>query len=189
MLTIEQTPLQGLLIIEPVVHADSRGYFMETFQDLRYRDNGVPAAFVQDNLAFSQKNVLRGLHFQIHHPQAKLIQVVAGEVFDVAVDVRPGSATFGRWHAVRLSAKNRRQLFVPEGFAHGYCVTGETATVIYKCSETYHPEDEGGVLWSDPEIGIDWPVGHPVVSDKDAQLPTLAALSPDQLPNVENPSQ
>ena len=181
-------PVKGLLIIEPQVHADSRGYFLETFQDRRYRDKGVPAAFVQDNLAFSHKDVLRGLHFQIRHPQAKLIQALSGEIFDVAVDIRPGSATFGRWHATRLSAKNRRQLYVPEGFAHGYCVTSETATVMYKCSDYYHPEDEGGLLWSDPQIGIDWPVRNPVVSEKDAQLPHLDDLRPDQLPRLENPS-
>ena len=188
MMKIVKTSLSGLLIVEPKVFADGRGYFLETFQHLRYRESGMPAEFVQDNLAFSYKGVLRGLHFQIQYPQAKLIQAVAGEIFDVAVDVRPGSATFGRWFAVRLSAQNRRQLFVPEGFAHGYCVTSETATVIYKCSDYYHPEDEGGVLWSDPQVGIEWPISHPVVSDKDSQLPALAALGPDQLPQVEKPS-
>jgi len=187
MLKIESTPLQGLLIIEPTVFTDNRGHFLETFQDRRFSEKGVPADFVQDNLAFSQQNVLRGLHFQIRHPQAKLIQAVSGEVFDVAVDVRPASATFGRWHGVRLSAENHRQFYVPEGFAHGYCVTSETATVMYKCSDYYHPEDEGGILWSDPQIGIDWPVRQPVVSDKDAQLPPLDTLRTDQLPQVENP--
>lgn len=186
MLKIETTPMQGLLVIEPVVYADTRGHFLETFQQQRYREKGVPADFVQDNLAFSHKNVLRGLHFQVTYPQAKLIQAVSGEIFDVAVDVRPGSRTFGTWFAVRLSAENRRLLFVPEGFAHGYCVTSETATVMYKCSEYYHPEDEGGVLWSDPKIGIDWPVPQPVVSDKDARLPTLETLPPDQLPILKD---
>lgn len=188
MLKIETTPLQGLLIIEPAVFADSRGHFLETFQDLRYREKGVPADFVQDNLAFSHKNVLRGLHFQVNHPQAKLIQATSGEVFDVAVDVRAGSATFGRWFATRLSAENHRQMYVPVGFAHGYCVTSETATVMYKCSDYYHPEDEGGVLWSDPQIGIDWPLQHPVISDKDAQLPLLATLDPHRLPQPEKSS-
>ena len=185
MLKIETTPLPDLLVIEPQVYADDRGYFLETFQDRRYREKGVPGEFVQDNLAYSHKNVLRGLHFQIRHPQAKLIQTLSGEIYDVAVDVRPGSKTFGRWHATRLSADNRRQLFVPAGFAHGYCVTSETATVMYKCTDYYHPEDEGGVLWSDPQIGIDWPVRHPVVSEKDARLPPLADLGPDQLPQPE----
>ena len=186
MLKIETTPLEGLLTIEPVVYADRRGHFLETYHGRRYQEKGVPVRFVQDNLAFSHQNVLRGLHFQVLHPQDKLLQAISGEVFDVAVDVRPGSATFGRWHAVTLSAENRRQLFVPKGFAHGYCVTSETATVMYKCSDYYHPEDEGGVLWSDPQIGIDWPVRRPVVSAKDAQLPALAALRPDQLPQVES---
>ena len=188
MFRIEKTTLQGLLIIEPAVYADSRGHFLETFQDRRYRKNGVPPEFVQDNLAFSHKGVLRGLHFQIHHPQAKLIQAVAGKIFDVAVDVRPGSATFSHWFGVHLSAENHRQLYVPAGFAHGYCVISETATVVYKCSDYYHPEDEGGVRWSDPQIGIDWPLRRPIVSDKDAQLPILEALGPHQLPRLEGAS-
>jgi dTDP-4-dehydrorhamnose 3,5-epimerase len=188
MLKIETTPLKGLLIIEPVVYTDSRGHFVETYQDLRYREMGVADNFVQDNLAFSHKDVLRGLHFQIKSPQAKLIQAISGEIYDVAVDVRPGSATFGQWFSVQLSAQNRRQLLVPAGFAHGYCVLTETATVIYKCSDYYHPEDEGGVLWSDPAIGIDWPVRRPVVSDKDEGLPLLETLGPEQLPQVEIPS-
>ena len=188
MLKIETTPLKGLLIIEPVVYTDDRGHFLETFQQLRYRENGVPTAYVQDNLAFSHKNVLRGLHFQVNYPQAKLIQAISGEIFDVAVDVRPGSSTFGRWSAVRLTADNHRLLFVPEGFAHGYCVISESATVMYKCSEYYHPDDEGGVLWSDPKIGIDWPVRQPVVSDKDARLPPLETLHPDQFPRLKDPA-
>ena len=185
MLKVEKTPLEGLLIIEPPVYADSRGYFMETFQDIRYREQVAPEHFVQDNLAFSQKNVLRGLHFQIKFPQAKLLQAISGEVFDVAVDVRSGSATFGQWFGTRLSAKNRRQMYVPAGFAHGYCVISETATVIYKCSDYYHPEDEGGILWSDPQVGIEWPVEQPAVSEKDEKLPLLSALGSAQLPQVE----
>ena len=188
MLNVVKTPLRGLLILEPVVYTDQRGHFLETFQIQRYRDIGITTTFVQDNLAYSHKNVLRGLHFQLKHPQAKLIQVVSGEIYDVAVDIRPGSETFGRWFAARLSEANRRQFFVAEGFAHGYCITSESATVMYKCSDFYHPEDEGGLLWSDPEIGIDWPVANPVVSDKDAQLPLLAALRPDQLPKLEKSS-
>ncbi len=188
MLKIETTPLKGLVIIEPVVYTDSRGHFVETYQDLRYRELGIPDAFVQDNLAYSRKDVLRGLHFQIAHPQTKLIQAISGEIYDAAVDVRPGSATFGQWFSVNLSAQNRRQFLVPAGFAHGYCVLTETATVMYKCSDYYHPEDEGGVLWSDPDIGIDWPVRHPVVSAKDERLPVLKALDSRQLPQVEKPS-
>ena len=181
-LKIIATDLAGAVIIEPAVYEDSRGYFMETFERNRYADAVGGREFVQDNLSFSVKNTLRGLHFQIRRPQAKLVQVVSGEVFDVAVDLRPGSGTYGRWTGIRLSEKNRRQLFIPEGFAHGFCVLSETAFFLYKCSAFYDPSDEGGILWSDPTIGIDWPVAAPIVSAKDAAFQPLATLSPDRLP-------
>ncbi|OQX23810.1 MAG: dTDP-4-dehydrorhamnose 3,5-epimerase [Desulfobacteraceae bacterium IS3] len=175
------TALDGVLIIEPKVFADSRGFFMETYHQRRYNDSGISRIFVQDNLSFSVKGTLRGLHFQVRHPQAKLVQAIAGEIFDVAVDIRPDSPTFGKWVGVLLSEQNKRQLFIPEGFAHGFCVLSETALFSYKCSEVYAPGDEGGILWSDPEIGIEWPVKHPIISDKDKTYQRLSEYLPEQL--------
>ncbi|VEN74290.1 dTDP-4-deoxyrhamnose-3,5-epimerase [Candidatus Desulfarcum epimagneticum] len=172
-MNIQTCAVPGPLIIEPDVFGDPRGFFMETYHRKRYEKAGIPHVFVQDNLSFSAKGVLRGLHFQKTRPQAKLVQALAGEVFDVAVDIRPGSETFGKWEGTLLSDKNKRQFFVPEGFAHGFCVISETALFAYKCSDFYDPEDEGGILWSDPDIGIDWPVENPVVSEKDRRLPGL----------------
>jgi len=175
------TALEGLLILQPKVFADERGFFLETYHSLRYRDAGIETSFVQDNLSFSKKNVLRGLHFQISQPQVKLVQVISGKIFDVAVDIRPGSATFGKWAGVVLSEANKHQLLVPEGFAHGFCVLSESARVAYKCSTYYNPEDEGGIRWSDPEIGIDWPITDPILSEKDRILPRLSEITPSQL--------
>jgi dTDP-4-dehydrorhamnose 3,5-epimerase len=180
---ITRTPIQGLLIIDPEVFQDDRGYFLETHHQNRYRAVGIDRLFLQDNLSFSVKNTLRGLHFQRTRPQAKLVQAVTGEIFDVAVDIRPHSTTFGKWSGVYLSESNKRQLFVPEGFAHGFCVLSESAHIIYKCSDEYNPQDEGGILWSDPAIGIAWPIKNPLLSKKDRQFPCLAALSPDELFN------
>jgi len=171
------TAIEGLLILQPKVFADERGYFLETYHALRYRDAGIETRFVQDNCSFSKKNVLRGLHFQISQPQAKLVQAISGEIFDVAVDIRPDSATFGKWSGVVLSEENKRQLLVPEGFAHGFCVLSETARVAYKCSTFYNPGDEGGIRWSDPDIGIDWPVKDPILSEKDRILPRLSEIT------------
>ena len=151
----------------------------------RYQKAGISQAFIQDNLSFSVKGTLRGLHFQINRPQAKLVQVVSGEIFDVAVDIRKGSSTFGKWAGVHLSSETRRQMFVPEGFAHGFCVLSETALFLYKCSDLYAQADEGGILWSDPAIGIEWPITDPIISDKDNRLPCLSALLPHQFPRVE----
>jgi len=176
-----KTSLKGLLILEPKVFKDQRGYFLETYHHLRYRDCGVDRLFVQDNLSFSTQHTLRGLHFQISEPQTKLVQVITGEIFDVAVDIRPASATFGQWAGIVLSEENKRQLLVPEGFAHGFCVLSQSAHVAYKCSVFYNPADEGGILWSDPAIGIDWPVKDPILSEKDRQFPCLSDLAPDQL--------
>ena len=175
------TALEGLLVLEPKVFEDARGYFLETYHGLRYRDCGVVTNFVQDNLSFSKKDTLRGLHFQIAQPQAKLVQVITGEIFDVAVDIRTGSATFGKWAGIVLSEKNKRQLLVPEGFAHGFCVLSNTAHVAYKCSAYYDPAHEGGIRWSDPDIGIEWPVKNPILSDKDNRLPHLSELTAAQL--------
>jgi len=172
----------GVLLIEPDVYGDERGFFMETYRQDKYHDAGMHCRFVQDNFSSSIQGSIRGLHFQIQYPQAKLVQAAYGEIYDVAIDIRPGSPSFGRYAGVSLSAKNRRQLFVPEGFAHGFCVLGETACVMYKCSDYYHPEDEMGILWNDPEIGIKWPVTSPIVSAKDSAHLPLSGLSAAQLP-------
>ena len=150
--------IQGLMLIEPKVHGDERGYFMESYNYRDFAEAGIDCIFVQDNQSSSKKGVLRGLHYQIEHPQAKLVRVIRGEVFDVAVDLREGSATFGKWCGVRLSEENKKQFFVPAGFAHGYLVLSDYAEFCYKVTDFYHPGDEGGLLWNDPEIGIDWPV-------------------------------
>lgn len=178
------TPIEGVLIIEPKIFKDKRGFFMETYNQNRYNESGIDTAFVQDNLSYSSKNTLRGLHYQIKHPQAKLVQVISGEIFDVAVDLRPGSATFGRWTGIHLSDENRRQVFIPKGFAHGFCVLSEFALFYYKCSDFYAPDDEGGIIWSDPDIGIEWPVEHPNISEKDERYQNLSGLTPEQLPSV-----
>lgn len=161
-------------MIEPAVFADARGFFMETYQRRRYANSGIDRVFVQDNHSRSCRGTVRGLHYQLRHPQAKLVCVIRGEVMDVAVDIRKGSPTFGRSAAVVLSDTNHRQLFVPEGFAHGFCVLSGEADLLYKCTDYYAPGDEYGILWSDPKLGIDWPVTSPVTSEKDqAYLPLL----------------
>ncbi|HET7746926.1 MAG TPA: dTDP-4-dehydrorhamnose 3,5-epimerase [Vicinamibacteria bacterium] len=175
------TELPGLLVIEPRVHGDSRGYFSETWHQDRYRQAGLPHAFVQDNISFSGHGVLRGLHFQNPRPQGKLVYVLLGEIFDVAVDVRVGSPTFGRWTGVTLSDQNRHQLFVPEGFAHGVCVTSPTALVAYKCTGFYAPDCERTLLWDDPEVGVDWPIRSPIVSAKDGAGLTLRGLAEQRM--------
>ncbi len=171
------TPIAGLVVLEPDIYEDERGFFLESFHRGKYRDFGIDRDFVQDNLSFSKRNVLRGLHFQVRRPQAKLVQAVFGEVFDVAVDIRKDSGTFGKWFGIVLSGENMRQMFIPEGFAHGFCVTSETAMFSYKCSDIYVPGDEGGLLWSDPDVGIDWPFHDPLLSDKDRRLPLLSELA------------
>lgn len=179
---ISDTVLKDVKIIDPVVFSDVRGYFMESYHRQRYVDLGIGAAFVQDNLSFSMQGTLRGLHYQYPHAQAKLVQVLQGEVFDVAVDIRPGSPTFGQWAGVILSGENQRQLFIPEGFAHGFCLLSKTALFTYKCSDYYHPECEGGILWCDPGIGIDWPVASPLLSEKDRNYRTLREIPAGHLP-------
>lgn len=178
---IFETTLPEVKIIEPRVFEDPRGVFMETWHQARYQEYGLPVHFVQDNQSFSIYGTLRGLHFQNPQPQGKLIQVLQGEVFDVAVDIRVGSPTFGRWVGVFLSEDNRHQLYIPEGFAHGFCVTGESAVVSYKCTDFYNPRAEGGVLWNDPEIGIRWPILAPILSPRDAAHLSLRKISLERL--------
>jgi dTDP-4-dehydrorhamnose 3,5-epimerase len=177
--------LPEILIIEPSVFQDERGFFMETYQQRRYTEAGIQRVFVQDNLSRSVHGTLRGLHYQVKHAQAKLIQVIRGAIFDVAVDIRRGSPYFGQWEGVDLSDENRRQLFLPEGFAHGFCVLSESAYVFYKCTDFYAAEDEGGILWADPDLAIKWPISEPLLSEKDSQLPCLADIPPERLPVYE----
>lgn len=184
---IVNTPIAGVKIIEPKRFGDTRGFFFEAWHKKKYPEAGVTSHFVQDNCSMSRSGTVRGLHYQLTHPQAKLVQVLKGEVFDVAVDIRVGSPTFGQWVGVTLSEANGRQFFIPEGFAHGFCVISEEALFSYKCSDYYMPEDEGGVLWSDPSIGIEWPDVEPVLSEKDKVYPCLAEIDPDRLPKYKGP--
>ena len=173
--TFHETSIPDVWIIDVKSYGDSRGYFMETYKESDFRAAGLDYCFVQDNQSSSRKGVLRGLHFQRAFPQAKLVRVLRGEVFDVAVDLRSGSETYGKWVGALLSGENRRQLMIPRGFAHGFLVVSDMAEFAYKCDELYHPEDEGGIMWNDPDIGIEWPdVGEIILSEKDKAHPTLA---------------
>ena len=154
---VTKCPIEGLYIIEPAVHGDSRGYFMETYSQRDMEENGIHINFVQDNQSMSVKGVLRGLHFQKHFPQTKLVRVIKGSVFDVAVDLRKDSKTFGKWYGIELTEENKKQFLIPRGFAHGFLVLSETAEFCYKCDDFYHANDEGGLAWNDPEIGVQWP--------------------------------
>ena len=174
---VTETKLAGMLIIEPKVFGDARGFFKETFQAERYQEAGIEYTFVQDNYSRSQKGVLRGLHFQITKPQGKLVSCPKGAVFDVAVDIDPESTTYGQYVGVELTEENHKQLWVPPGYAHGFCVLSETADFQYKCTNYYDPSDEGGVIWNDPDVAIEWPIADPSLSNKDALLPTLAELN------------
>ena len=174
MFTFHKTDIEGVYIIEPKVFGDERGYFMETYRDSDFKEAGIDINFVQDNQSRSKKGVLRGLHFQKHFPQAKLVRVISGVVFDVAVDLRKNSPTYGKWVGTILSSDNKNMFLIPRGFAHGFVVLSDTAEFVYKCDEIYHPEDEGGILWNDPSIGIVWPYqGEPFLSEKDKKHPTL----------------
>lgn len=155
--TFIETSIEGVIVVDVKSYGDDRGYFVETYKKPDFVTGGIDVDFVQDNQSSSIKGVLRGLHFQINHPQSKLVRVVSGEVFDVAVDLREGSPTYGKWEGVILSAENKRQFFIPRGFAHGFLVLSDTAEFCYKCDDTYHPNDEGGLMWNDPAIGIEWP--------------------------------
>ena len=176
------TSLPGVILIEPQVFEDPRGFFMETFHKKKYAVEGIDRVFVQDNHSHSKQGTLRGLHYQLRHAQGKLIYVVAGEVFDVAVDIRCGAPTFGKWSGTYISAENKRQLYIPEGFAHGFSVLSETADVIYKCTDFYTPGDEYGIFWADPTIDIDWKIESPVLSKRDSQNPELSQVAKELLP-------
>jgi len=176
------TDLPGVLLLEPTVHADKRGFFLETYHQPHFADLGIADHFIQDNHSKSVKGTLRGLHYQLPHAQAKLCRVVQGEVQDVAVDIRVGSPCFGCWSSAILSAENKRQIYIPAGFAHGFLVLSETAEFLYKCSDFYSPEDERGIAWNDPELNIRWNIKEPFLSEKDRRHPPLAAIPRDQLP-------
>ncbi len=178
-----ETELPGVLIIEPKVFGDARGFFMESWNGKRYEEAGLPERFVQDNLSFSARGVLRGLHFQNPNPQGKLVCVLQGEVFDVAVDIRMGSPTFGKWTGTTLSAENKRQFYVPPDFAHGFVVTSEVALFFYKCTDYYASDAEGAVLWNDPDIGIEWPIADPILSEKDSFASLLRKMPKEALPS------
>ena len=172
---VSKTPIDGLLIVEPKKFADPRGVFYEVYSKSRYEQYGIPS-FVQDNHSVSKRGVLRGLHYQTNPGQGKLVRVTRGEVFDVAVDIRKQSPTYGKWWGLSLSETNNLQLYIPIGFAHGFCVLSESAEVLYKCSDYYSPENERGILWSDPDLAIDWPVKEPILSEKDAVYPRFREL-------------
>jgi len=181
---VTKTALEGLLLIEPRCFADARGFFLESFQAVRYRDAGIVEGFVQDNHSRSTQHVLRGLHFTVKRPQAQIVTVIRGCIFDVAVDLRANSPTFGRWAGFELSDAGPRQLYMAPGFAHGFCVMSDFADLHYKASEYYNAADEGGLLWNDPDVGIEWPIDNPLVSTRDASYPSLAQLTRDALPQT-----
>lgn len=179
-IAVETCGIEGIKVITPTVFGDNRGYFMETYHYEDYKAAGIDQVFVQDNQSSSSKGVLRGLHFQINFPQDKLVRVLSGEVFDVAVDLRKGSQTYGKWYGVKLSAENKKQLFIPKDFAHGFLVLSDYAEFAYKCTDFYHPGDEGGIIWNDPEIGIDWPIPEGMelnMSEKDQKWDGLSAFT------------
>ncbi|MBQ6129811.1 MAG: dTDP-4-dehydrorhamnose 3,5-epimerase [Lachnospiraceae bacterium] len=178
-ISVETTPIEGLKVITPKVFSDERGYFMETYNISDFEEAGIDSVFVQDNQSASRRGVLRGLHFQIEHPQAKLVRVIKGEVFDVAVDLRKGSSTYGKWYGLKLSEENKKMFFIPKNFAHGFLVLSDYAEFTYKCTELYHPNDEGGIIYNDPDIGIKWPIEDGmelIFSDKDKKWPRLEEL-------------
>jgi len=177
---VTKTDIEGLLLIEPDVFRDLRGFFLETYHARRYEEAGIPGHFVQDNYSQSLRNTLRGLHYQQEpHAQGKLVMVTQGTVYDVAVDIRKGSPSFGRWYGVELSVENQRQLYVPPGCAHGFCVTSECASFLYKCTDYYAPAVERGIIWNDPALGIPWPVTTPILSAKDQRYKSLADMEAD----------
>ncbi len=182
-MNIKETKLAGVLVLEPDVFSDERGFFLEIWNSARYENVGIQGPFVQDNISFSKRGVLRGLHFQYPQSQGKLTQVLSGEVVDIAVDIRVGSPTFGRWVSEVLSDVNHRQIYISPGFAHGYCVTSETAIFSYKCTDFYNPATEKGIIWNDPDLNIDWPIKEPILSPKDKEYPRFKDFRPDKLPN------
>jgi dTDP-4-dehydrorhamnose 3,5-epimerase len=183
---IAPTCIPEVLLIEPQIFRDHRGHFLQSYHLGSYLEHGIPERFVQDNISHSKRHVLRGLHYQLGRPQGKLVTAVSGEIFDVAVDIRRGSPTFGRWVGVTLSAENCRQVYIPEGFAHGLCVLSESATVYYKCTDYYAPAEERSIRWDDPTLAIAWPVSAPILSEKDHNCPRLSTMSPDDLPRFRS---
>lgn len=181
---IEDSKISGIKIITPQIHKDDRGYFFESFNSKDFKTLGLPTKYLQDNQAFSKKGTLRGFHYQLKYPQGKLVRVIHGEVFDVAVDIRQGSPTFGKYVGFNLSGKNNKIIYIPEGFAHGYVVLSETVIFQYKCTELYHSEDEYGLLWNDNDLNIQWPVKNPILSQKDRNLPTLKLIDKKYLPKI-----
>jgi dTDP-4-dehydrorhamnose 3,5-epimerase len=182
------TAIPDVLVVEPAVFGDARGFFMETYNERDFYEAGITAAFVQDNQSASERGVLRGMHFQKRFPQAKLVRVIRGEVFDVAVDIRPQSPAFGAWVGVVLSEENKKQLYLPRGLAHGFLVLSDRAEFVYKCDEFYHPEDEGGLAWDDPTVGIEWPLPAsfaPLLSEKDRRNPGFEQFSAEKNPSVK----
>lgn len=186
-MTFVPTDLPGVVLIEPQVFEDSRGFFMETYHRAKFEEAGIAEAFVQDNHSRSVRGVLRGLHFQTGRPQGKLVRAVRGAVFDVAVDIRRGSPTFGHWCGFELSAENRRMVYVPPGFAHGFCTLSAEADFLYKCTDLYAPERDRGIRWDDPDVGVKWPIGAPLLSVKDAGLPLLRDVDVGELPVNRDP--
>lgn len=182
MLNVKPSDLPGVLNIYPTVMHDNRGFFLETYSRARYKEIGIDYDFVQDNHSLSERNVLRGLHYQLKHPQGKLVRVVRGEVFDVAVDIRLGSPNFGKAACAILSARIKNQLWIPPGFAHGFCVLSDMAELEYKCTDFYDPDDEGCVLWDDPDLAITWPIAKPILSLKDQSALPLSQIPPNSLP-------
>jgi len=182
---VQPTKIPEVALIEPRVFIDSRGHFLETYKYENYCKSGISVKFVQDNISFSYRNVLRGLHYQLGQPQGKLVMVMQGEILDIAVDIRKGSPSFGQSVSVILSSENYKQLFIPEGFAHGFCVISETATVFYKCTDYYAPAEEHGIIWNDPAFGLNWPTSTPILSEKDRNYPTLSNLNADELPSFK----
>ena len=174
---VTRTALAGLLILEPRAFGDARGYFYESWNDRQFRDAGIAETFVQDNRSFSRGGVVRGFHFQKRHAQGQLVWVTEGRIFDVCVDIRLSSPTFGQWQSFELEAFPPRMIYMPPGFAHGFCVLGEAAAVHYKCTEYYDPEDEGGIIWNDPTLAIPWPLANPTVSARDAGFPSFAEVA------------
>lgn len=178
-ITVTPCEIEGLYVIEPKVFGDNRGYFIETYNEKEFFEEGLMMKFVQDNQSKSKKGVLRGMHFQKKHPQGKLVRAISGEVFDVAIDIRKGSKTFGKWFGVTLSAENKKMFYIPEGFAHGYLVLSEEAEFAYKCTDFYHPEDEGGVYYDDSDVGIEWPIPEGtevILADRDKNWDGIQAL-------------
>ena len=179
---VYSTVLTGVLVIEPKVFKDERGFFLETFQKKRYEKLGIQETFVQDNLSYSKRNTIRGLHYQFPQSQGKLIYVLSGEVFDVVVDIRKNSPTFGKWYGEYLSGENKKQLWIPAGFAHGFCVTSEEVLFGYKCTDYYNPDTERSIKWNDADIGVNWPVNNGIISEKDNSAKLLKDISSDLLP-------